>query len=109
MLVSSYFASGLSISTRQIPETSLERSISDWMRKLLQVNRLMERENLMCESLKSPPTSVLGLEAGECQEIMKFVLIPLKNVERSAQNTNSLGRMSGVLDRPWRNTYESFS
>jgi hypothetical protein len=31
-------------------------------------------------------------------------LIPLKNVERSTQNTNSLGRMSGVLDQPWRNT-----
>jgi hypothetical protein len=35
--------------------------------KVLQVNRLVERENLRRESLESPSIAVLGLEVGECQ------------------------------------------
>jgi hypothetical protein len=37
--------------------------------KILQVNRLVERENLRRESLESPSIAVLGLEVGECQKI----------------------------------------
>ena len=35
--------------------------------KVLQVNRLVERENLRRESLESPAISVLRLAVGECQ------------------------------------------
>jgi hypothetical protein len=35
--------------------------------KILQVNRLVERENLRRESLESPAIAVLSLAVGECQ------------------------------------------